>query len=128
MSAIGSKADIASTGCDVAFDPKRSFWRDTNAAFEPCLFNRFLNNSASLHLFDNLIEFGLSSRRTAFRERQSDANGVESTGHNLCLGITACDQFDQPSVRAEHVCFATAQHVDGICRKVRAQWQPYQFR
>jgi hypothetical protein len=74
------------------------------------------------------MELGLSSRRPTFRERQRDANDVESARHNLCFGITACNQWDQPSVGAEYVCVATAQHVDGGRRKVWAQLQAHQCR
>ncbi len=49
-------------------NPKRSFWRNTDAVSEASLFNCFLHNPASLYLFDDLVKFGLSGSGPDFRQ------------------------------------------------------------
>jgi hypothetical protein len=46
-----------------ARDPELSFWSNTDGASKACLFDRLLTNPASLYVFDDLIEAGLSSKR-----------------------------------------------------------------
>src|SRR5262245_56214576 len=88
--------------------PKRSIWCNADAAPEACLFNCFLNDAGLFRLFDNLVEFGLSSRRSPFRQRHRDPNGIERTRYDLCAGVAASNRVDQSRVCSKHVCFAAA--------------------
>jgi hypothetical protein len=106
--------------------PLSSIWRNADANPETRLIYRVLNNPGALCFLDDLIELGQRSRRPAFWQRNGDVNGVESSRYRRCIRVTAFDQVDQPSVRSKHIRFAAAKHINGVCRKFRAQRQAHQ--
>jgi hypothetical protein len=98
-----------------------SIWRNANATAKAGLLDCFLNDSGSFRFADNLSEFGLSGRRAALGQRYGDTDGMECAWHGFRAGITARDRVDQSRVGPKHVCFATAQHFDGVRGEIGAQ-------